>query len=186
MAGSVQSHGNWVLLQGSCFLWVGLGFLNTKPIALTPHDPPSPFPFLDVIGSSRGLHCAAVEAANSELPVCVQAGKRGKRDTHCSCAVIPKCFHFKMIKIWWRCDLKSNILSVKACYLVCILMCFIFLDCYCSVLNFTPQWSSEEVAHVGKHGVSRFVWVLFSQTQNFDSVATSVVHVFNLMYCMWE
>lgn len=42
MAGSVQSHGNWVLLQGSCFLWVGLGFLNTKPIALTPRDPPQP------------------------------------------------------------------------------------------------------------------------------------------------
>lgn len=68
MVQPVQSHGNRVLLQGSCFLWVLLGIFDTKSIGLPAHDPPSPFPFLGVIGSSQGVHCAAVEATNSELP----------------------------------------------------------------------------------------------------------------------
>lgn len=85
----------------------------------------------DVIGNSIGDWTVQLwkQQIRSYLRLCKQ-GRGGKRDIDCRCAFIWKYFSFKMVKIRLGHESKSNILSVEALYLVCMLTCLPFHDCY--------------------------------------------------------
>lgn len=100
------------------FFWV---FLILSPLLWQPMIPqPISFP-----GCHWELSLWSWGSSKLGVSCLCQAGKRGKRDTHCSCIVFPKRSNFKMVKICHRHDSKS-ILSVEVWYLVCIFMPFLF------------------------------------------------------------